>query len=442
MLRRHLIHTFALAVLIASQFSCKTIQPTPAKATWLTDIQTSPVFAQSHTGFALYDLEKGQTVAEHQSDHYFTPASNTKLFSFYAGLRTLGDSIPALRYVQKGDSLIFWGTGDPSLLYPNLPSTKALDFLRSRQEKLFFSASNFFDNPYGAGWQWDDYNGSYQPEVSPLPIYGNVLTFKTKQNGYLEVLPAYGWRFTRVEGSESKRFGVLRDFDENIFRYAPSRIRAGYEQSVPFRTSAVLTAALLSDTLKRVVTVINKSFRSTENPNYLYSVPADTLYKRMLQPSDNMLAEHLLMLVSSKIGDSLSVEKAIDYATKHYLNDLPDAPVWADGSGLSRYNLFTPRSIVALLQKIYQKVPQKRLFELLAIGGQTGTLKNIYKSEKPFVFGKTGTVSNCHNLSGYLLTSSGKVLIFSFMNNNFVRPTADIRKEMERILTQIHLNYN
>jgi serine-type D-Ala-D-Ala carboxypeptidase/endopeptidase (penicillin-binding protein 4) len=81
------------------------------------------------------------------------------------------------------------------------------------------------------------------------------------------------------------------------------------------------------------------------------------------------------------------------------------------------------------------------LFELLAIGGKAGTLRNVYKAEKPFVFAKTGTVSNCHSLSGYLVTKSSKVLAFSFMHNNFAKTTAEIRNEMERILTKIHQEY-
>jgi serine-type D-Ala-D-Ala carboxypeptidase/endopeptidase (penicillin-binding protein 4) len=120
---------------------------------------------------------------------------------------------------------------------------------------------------------------------------------------------------------------------------------------------------------------------------------------------------------------------------------LPDQPVWVDGSGLSRYNLFTPRSIVRLWEKIYAKVPTERLFKLLAVGGLRGTLKNWNKEDKPYVFGKTGFLSNNQTLSGYLLTKKGKVLIFSFMNANFVASSKEIRKTMQDFLVSIRNKY-
>ena len=138
------------------------------------------------------------------------------------------------------------------------------------------------------------------------------------------------------------------------------------------------------------------------------------------------------------ISDSLKAEIAIDYVKNKFLFDLPDEPQWVDGSGLSRYNLFTPRSIVRLWEKILVLVPRERLFELLAIGGKTGTVKNSYKSDPPYIFGKTGTLSNNHCISGYLITKKGKLLIFSFMNNNFTAPTREVRANMERVLFEIH----
>src|SRR5687767_6714697 len=70
-------------------------------------IATSSVFSSHFTGFALYDLSKQQMVYTRQADKYFIPASNTKLFTLYTSLQLLGDSIPALQYTIKNDSLIF-----------------------------------------------------------------------------------------------------------------------------------------------------------------------------------------------------------------------------------------------------------------------------------------------------------------------------------------------
>src|SRR5476651_2711643 len=85
--------------------------------------EQSQVSNDHFTGFALYDMDQKKMVFELNSDKYFTPASNTKLFTFYTCLKMLGDSIPGLRYVNRNDSLIFWGTGDPSFLQTSLKAT-------------------------------------------------------------------------------------------------------------------------------------------------------------------------------------------------------------------------------------------------------------------------------------------------------------------------------
>jgi len=81
-------------------------------------ISASPIFSKNYTGFALFDPVAKETLYEFDSDNYFTPASNTKLFTLYTALSVLGDTIPAFEYGIKGDSLIVYGTGDPSLLHP------------------------------------------------------------------------------------------------------------------------------------------------------------------------------------------------------------------------------------------------------------------------------------------------------------------------------------
>lgn len=407
-------------------------------------INDSDVFQQSFTGLAVYDPETEEFIYKHNADKYFTPASNTKLFTYYAGLKVLGDSIPALKYTLKDDSLIFWGTGDPSLLNPDLSDSSIYQFLSERKEKLYYAPPGYLEKFFGPGWAWDDYNDYYSVERSAFPIYGNYISIELPKNDSIPIVrPPYFKQFLNLSADTSQTSSdlVRRDISENVFRFKLNKDTARYEQQVPFRYSPELFAHLLSDTLKKEVRVIDQAMDKNNAIIYFYGIPADSLYKRMLQVSDNFIAEQILMMCAGMISDTLKTDIAIDFVMEYYLDDLSDKPVWVDGSGLSRYNLFTPRSLVKLLMKIWDEVPQEKLFRLMPAGGKSGTLENWYSAEEPYIFAKTGSLSNNHNLSGYIKTKSGKVLIFSFMNNNYTVPTSSIKTEMEKVLRDIYLQY-
>lgn len=391
-----------------------------------------------HMGFALYDLENEQMLYSRNEDKYFTPASNTKLYTFYGGLKMLPDSIPSLRYVERGDSLIFWGTGDPSFLLSQLNGNKSYEFLKASKRKLFFAHGRYTGHFYGNGWSWDDYNDYYQAEINELPLMGNLLNLSAK-GGQLHMIPRlFDACFQANSTVTTGNFRVTREFDHNIFHYPNVPVKDNYRQQVPYKINTATTLAMLSDTLQKNVELI--SMKMPADAKTVYNVKTDSVLKEMMLPSDNFIAEQLLLVYSNQLSDELSTKTAIKHITDTYLTALPDKPVWVDGSGLSRGNLFTPRDMVMLLQMIYKEVGnQERLFSMLPAGGQSGTLRNAYpKTDKPFVYGKTGTLSNTHNQSGYVLTKKGKIYIYSFLNNNFVQTTATVRKEMEKIVTQIH----
>jgi serine-type D-Ala-D-Ala carboxypeptidase/endopeptidase (penicillin-binding protein 4) len=168
---------------------------------------------QDHTGFMLYDLEQKKELYSFQSNHYFTPASNTKIFTFYTGLMVLGDSIPALRYSEKGDSLIFTGTGDPSFLYPYAhDSRKAFDFL-AKQRQLYFVERNFFTSSLGPGWAWDDYPYAYSAERSSFPVYGNLMTV-IHHNQTITTFPSLFTDQITV-GDSAKQSDAIREIGSN-----------------------------------------------------------------------------------------------------------------------------------------------------------------------------------------------------------------------------------
>ena len=407
------------------------------------ELSEAEVFKQGYAGFALYDPASKKMLYTHNADKYFTPASNTKLFTLYTGLKILGDSVPALMYAIKGDSLIFKGTGDPSFLNPELPESKVADFLSSKDLKLFYAPPIYKEKHFGPGWAWDDYDSYYSTEKIDFPIYGNLIEVKFDKNSNTpSVFPTpFKDSITGIMQNDRKNKYAQRKVSSNKMEYQDFTREAEFTQYVPIKFTGNLIPELLSDTLNKKVETYQGDVKDLNFNNKLYSIPSDSIYKRMMQVSDNFIAEQIMLMAADKISDSLKTSTAIDHMKENYLKDLPDEPIWYDGSGLSRYNLFTPRSMVKLVEMIGEEMPKERLFKILPAGGASGTLKNYYKAGTPYIYAKTGTLRNNHSLSGFLITKSGRTLIFSFMNSNYTVPTSELKQGMTRILEQVHNNY-
>lgn len=406
------------------------------------EFSQSSTLKQTTFGFALYDLAKEKMVFSKNADHYFVPASNTKLFTFYASLKMLPQKIAALRYEERNDSLIFWGTGDPSFLQTALKDQTALNFLKRSDKKLFYAPSRYTGNKFGPGWAWDDYTDYYQAEINDLPIMDNTIQVSPNKDGALNVFPtSFASCFVKDSSNINPEFSVKRSLTENKFMYSSSTPPKNFEKRIPYIVSPETTLALLNDTLHKYVGLLNRQM--PKDAKTLFGADRDSILAEMLLPSDNFIAEQLLLLCSNELGDRLQTQKTIDYVLKKYLAALPDKPNWVDGSGLSRMNLFSPRDMVKVLDLIYKEVnnPDK-LFAMLPAGGKSGTLKNAYpKTDQPFVFGKTGTLTGVHSQSGFIITKKGKTYLYSFMNNNYVLPTSAIRSEIVKTVTLIHNNF-
>lgn len=316
-----------------------------------------------------------------------------------------------------------------------------MEFLKNRDEDLFYLSPSYAETSFGPGWAWDWYEAYYATERTDFPIYGNRVTFQFLKGKEAPLVSPgiFSDSLFISETSSSSRIG--REKHKNLFDYNNPQKEFEYKQNVPFTNSPVLLVKLLSDTLQKEVMILKSEPSKYSLNKTLSSVPADSLYKRMLVVSDNFIAEQILLVAANKISDSIRSRNTINYMKENFLHDLPDEPMWYDGSGLSVNNKFTPRSIVKLLEKIREEVPMDKLLEMLPTGGVQGTIRNDYKAEEPYVFAKTGTLRNVIALSGFLKTKSGKILIFSFLNNNYVVPTAEIKKGMEKILITVRDSY-
>lgn len=388
-----------------------------------------PFYQNQFTGLFVWDPETSDTLINYNGNKYFTPASNTKIFTLYTALTLLPEQLPSLKYTYRNDTLYFRGTGDPTLLHPKFQETRALDFLKNF-EILVFDTSNFKEKYLGPGWSWDDYDSYYTAERSSLPLYGNIAKAVQTEKGIKAVPDFFSWEVHPSPGYYRKRF-------QNLF-YIPQQETDTME--VPFRTDVSSLADLLCHHLNRTVLLGNA--KDVEYDKIIYGSPLDPILKQMMQTSDNFLAEQLLIMSAGVLSDTLDGEIARKYMMNNVMRDLKHKPRWVDGSGLSRYNLFTPQSMVQVLHHIYQEYSWDLIEEWFPAGGKSGTLKNFFKGDSvPYVFAKTGTLSNNYCLSGYLHTRSGKILIFSFMNNHYMVNSADVKTEMEKSLRWLYENY-
>ncbi len=386
-------------------------------------------FDKHFTGLMIYDPITEDTLIGINSNKYFTPASNTKIFTLYTSLKILPDSVPTLKYVAKQDTLYFAGTGDPSAMHPYFQDSSSIYFMKGFKTLVYVNGL-FGEDRFGPGWAWEDYDSAFSPEISALPLYGNVITiFK---DDLLSVIPEYF-----KDSVQLKTGSIRRQEDSNTFYFDPQRKDTLH---VPFKNSIALTKTLLEGAVGKTIS-LGDSFPDVDRKT-LYSISSDSLYKYMMQDSDNFIAEQLLITASSVLTDTLSGAMTRDYILDTYLADLPHKPRWVDGSGLSRYNLITPGSMIYVLNALYKEIPRSRLFTLFPAGGISGTLEDWYAGDpEPYVFAKSGTLGNNYCLSGYLITKKGKTLIFSFMNNHFIEPTSTIKTQIEQVLETIRDSY-
>ena len=379
-------------------------------------------------GLVVYNTKNGKEIINYNGNKYFTPASNTKLFTFYTSYKTFKDSVIGLKYFKNSDSLIIKGTADPSLLYV-FKKNKTIDFLKNTNQNIYLVDENIAEPNFGSGWSWDDYAYYYMPEKSQFPIYGNLVEL-TKKSDSIFVVPNFFTKYVEINND----IKIRRDYDDNHFYVRSSD--SFEKRQIPFKTSNQLAADLLGEEIGKKIVVIKPKKEYSFKP--FYSVSYDSLYKEMLTISDNFIAEQLMLQVGNEVDSVYSVKRAIDYSLKNYLYDIPQKPRWVDGSGLSRYNLFTPESLVFLLKKMYKEIPYEKLLSYFPVGGESGTLKNYYGNDKPFIYAKSGTLSNNYNLSGYLITKKGTVLIFSYMNNHYQGSSSGRKKEMEEIFLKLY----
>ena len=397
--------------------------------------------ANAFTGICIYDEASGKMIVQHNADKQFIPASNMKLFTSYASMKYLPDSLPGWFIHESRDSLYLQPNGDPSFLHPAFETQRILELMKVNRKPVVLVIPPTQFTPRGFGWAWNNYQEFYMPERSAMPIYGNVVRFR-KEGNSVQAIPAFFQPMLTVNELNGKAVNVRREEDGNGFTANGSSVNYLMR---PFtqKDDPDFVYKLLADTLSKLGIdnpILRKSAPGIDFKPF-YTQHTDSVLQLMMLHSDNFFAEQLLLMAGRQITGKLADRIAIDSLMKKDHKDLPDHPRWVDGSGLSRNNLVSPHAFVTLLNKMKKEFGWKRLSGILVNGGEGGTLKDYYSDYPENIFAKTGTLNGQAALSGFLITKKGRMLTFSFLVNNHQAPAGAVKSAVKNTLTKIIDHY-
>ena len=393
----------------------------------------------AHVGIAIYNDTKGQWLSKYQSDHYFTPASNVKILATYLGLQFLGDSLPGWKMAENADTLFLMPLGDPSFMHPEFKYQPVVDIIKKTNKQVVIVGNNQDQfEIFGSGWSWADYAEDYQPERSRMPIYGNVVHFY-QSNKKLEAIKPFYFFKDIVDLGKAEEKNWSRSRTGNRFFTTNENNKSKYFQ-VPFSQEdmpMVKALELLNDTLGKKISFQKQSTLPATSYKTIKTVATDSLLKIMMLRSDNFYADQIVLMASEQLFGKMDDAALLDSTKKLFFADLPQKMRWADGSGLSRYNLNTPENYIAILQQMHAKFGEARVKNIFEKGGE-GTISAYYKNFPGTMYAKTGTLGGQVALSGFIYTPKQQKLYFSVLVANHMSPSStQVRRAVETYLTKV-----
>ncbi len=444
-------------------------------------------FRSTNWGLLVVDPGRGETLYAHNADKLFMPASNMKLLTGSTALTQLGPdyrwstTLIAHGPIRNGSlvgDLVVRGNGDPSIS-AHMQKGDALAPLRAIADSLrthgvtrvrgrLVAESMFTDAPLGFGWAWDDLDESYSAGVDGLyfnegftevVVYGGA---KTGDAAHAATRPATTYPALIIQARTTDRIAPGASAADSLasraITVAQDSSRRGVLVSgtiaagdsalveITFRDQRAAYLAALHEALtSRDIGVDGDAISTASVPaESLFTVRSPTLREVLPffeKPSQNQIGEILfktLALEKTGVGRADSASRVVSRQLIAWGAD-SDGFAVRDGSGLSRHDYVSPRTLVRVLDAM-SKSPDFRLFyDALPIAGVDGTIRNRMKGTlaQGNVHAKTGTLDKARSLSGYVTTADGHVLLFSALCNNYIVPARRVDMVTDALATRL-----
>jgi len=395
-------------------------------------IAKEAVFQGAQVSVSIFDLEQKKEVVSLQSDKKILPASTIKLVPFLGALQTFGFSLPALHYKKQDGRFYFWSTGYPLLGYPSRANDDVLTFLKKQKDSLFYLPRPMTSPALGSGWAWDDVSYAFSAKKSSFPFHGNLVQISSSpESDRLRFSPP-GFE-QRIPYTQKQEYYELL-VDDQIHQL--SRTKAD-TLSLPFTPSDSLFFQLMQDA---ITTPIYKGYKQEVSlDGYKTLTTTKTLlYKALLHDSDNLVAESLVLMLCGTSQWELNTQQGLLLLYQRNKTLKPQFQQ-VDGSGLSRYNLASPRGLQETLGTIYEMIGSRDIKTLFPQANSEGTLTPYAPQHNlKFVYAKSGNLRNNHVLAGYIFTDTKKPFSFVISVNNYTGDKKAIQEAVGLQLSVLH----
>jgi serine-type D-Ala-D-Ala carboxypeptidase/endopeptidase (penicillin-binding protein 4) len=426
-------------------------------------------FIPCSVGIVITIAENGESIYSLNGDKLFHPASNMKLLTTATAIhflpskfrfKTIISTNGIVRDKILNGDLILSGFGDPLFTTSDLDSIVLFlkySGIKAIKGKIKFETGYFDTLKWGLGWMWDDEPYPTAPFITALVIDHNVISIVITPNKNLNETPSittipesdyFKFNNTAVTSNDSliPEILVTRNHGSDTIRIT-GRIEPlvnPEEFKISIAEPETYLYNLLLYKLRQSGISVNENLINAKN---LKTYPLITKYHDLdsvihsaNKLSDNLSAECLLKTIAAEnTGIPGSAENGIKYVKQFLYDSGIDTTVLfiADGSGASWYNTLTPNTIVNLLCREYRdKSSFERFYESLAVAGNDGTLKNRMSgtSAQNNVHGKTGTLTGCNGISGYVRTKNDVLLAFSILINHCTMNQNEMRRFEDEVI--------
>ena len=425
-----------------------------------------PQFSRVRWGILIKPLSSEKILYSQDSQKYFIPASNMKLFTTAAALQQLGADfrIRTSIYDDGNGVLRVVGRGDPSFKNAQLTIlSKQLYQQEIRQINQLIADDSYFQGEVvNPSWEWEDIQADYGAPINSFILNENatVLTFLPQTIGeplklkWTEPTEAYRWKIENnsvtTEADKPSFVEVNRDLKGQILRIK-GQLAINSQPEITglavFDPVANFIRQFRQNLSRQGITVketVIKNLSQNQQEKEIATVESPPLSELLLETnvnSNNLYAEALLRSLAIKKPEEKNQNTAdvglqVVRETLTQLGVAPAGYVIVDGSGLSRKNLTTPAALVQLLQGI-DKSPQAAVFRAsLPISGVKGSLKNRFLNTAAagIVQAKTGSMTGISTLSGYMNAPDYEPLVFSIMVNQSEQPGKVMRTAIDEIV--------